>query len=122
MLTPARITSNACRAWRSPNIPALLIPRRRLQHQSREPSSQDPKISAESHVFENFFRDPQTPSLRLYDSLIRANADRETGSAARVGALLDELAEEGIDINNETFHGAIRVRNAFAYPASKAFD
>lgn len=51
----------------------------------------------------------EQPSLIHYDSLIRANADAEKGSAESVRALLNEMKVEGIKGDSGLYHGALQV-------------
>jgi hypothetical protein len=52
----------------------------------------------------------EKPALIHYDSLIRANADAENGSAAVVRDLLVEMKQEGIGPDSGLYHGVLQVR------------
>lgn len=52
----------------------------------------------------------EKPALIHYDSLIRANADAENGSAECVRTLLVEMKEEGIRGDSGLYHGVLQVR------------
>lgn len=52
----------------------------------------------------------EKPSLLLYDSLIRANADASHGSADAVAKLLREMKEEKIVPDSNLYHSALQVR------------
>lgn len=51
----------------------------------------------------------EKPALIHYDSLIRANADAENGSAECVRALLEEMKKEEIRGDSGLYHGALQV-------------
>jgi hypothetical protein len=51
----------------------------------------------------------EKPALIHYDSLIRANADAEKGSAEVVKHLLDEMKQEGIGPDAGLYHGVLQV-------------
>jgi hypothetical protein len=48
-------------------------------------------------------------ALIHYDSLIRANADAENGSAETVRTLLKEMKEEGVRADSGLYHGVLQV-------------
>lgn len=50
----------------------------------------------------------EQPNLALYAGLILANINPETGSAARVEQLLNELRKEGLTPDAETYHNALK--------------
>jgi hypothetical protein len=51
----------------------------------------------------------EKPALIHYDSLIRANADAENGSAEVVKDLLTEMKQEGIGADSALYHGVLQV-------------
>lgn len=52
----------------------------------------------------------EKPALIHYESLIRANADAEHGSADVVKKLLAEMKQEGIAADSGLYHGVLQVR------------
>ena len=51
----------------------------------------------------------QKPNLRLYDALLLANTNSQSGSAGEVARILDEIATEGLIPDSTTYHAALRV-------------
>lgn len=51
----------------------------------------------------------EIPNLRLYEALILVNVSRQEGSAAAVGAVLQEMEAEGISPDSTIYHDALKV-------------
>lgn len=51
----------------------------------------------------------QKPNLRLYDALLLANTDHQSGSAGEVARILNEIGMEGLVPDSATYHAALRV-------------
>ena len=53
----------------------------------------------------------EKPNLRLYDTLLLANADHEHGSASEVAGIWEEIKNEGLTPDSATYHAILRVNN-----------
>ena len=51
----------------------------------------------------------EKPNLRLYDTLLLANADHEHGSASEVARILEEMKDKGLTPDSATYHAILRV-------------
>lgn len=51
----------------------------------------------------------EKPNLHIYSALILATSSREHGSAADLAALLKEMADAGLELDNDTCHEALKV-------------
>jgi len=51
----------------------------------------------------------EAPNLRIYSALILANISAEHGSAAEVERLLAEMEDQGILLDDATYHSVLKV-------------
>ncbi|KAI9807453.1 MAG: hypothetical protein M1833_000198 [Piccolia ochrophora] len=68
------------------------------------------RLSSVERIIEHLITERKVkPSLRLYECRILVNVHPETGSAAKVGALLEEVERAGFSLDASAYHAVIKV-------------